>query len=93
MRRIHGKSCNWRSADSHRPSRVKTSGESEPRDSSRATKNFYYGVNFEFSWNEPQWGAETNTGEIRPSIGWRFGDGWSFTVNPILNCTTRASTA
>jgi hypothetical protein len=48
-------------------------------------KNFYYGVNFEFSWNEPQWDAQTNTGEIRPIIGWRFGDGWSFTLNPILD--------
>jgi hypothetical protein len=48
-------------------------------------KDFYWGVNFEFSWNEPQWDAQTNTGEIRPIIGWRFGDGWSFTANPILD--------
>jgi hypothetical protein len=48
-------------------------------------KDFYYGVNFEFSWNEPQWDGQTNTGEIRPIIGWRFGDGWSFTLNPILD--------
>ncbi len=50
-------------------------------------KDFYYGVNFEFSWNEPRWDAQTNTGEIRPIIGWRFGDSWSFTANPILDNT------
>ena len=48
-------------------------------------KDFYYGVNFEFSWNEKQWDAQVNTGEIRPIIGWRFGDGFSLTLNPILD--------
>jgi hypothetical protein len=48
-------------------------------------KEFYYGVNFEFSWNEKQWDTQVNTGEIRPIIGWRFGDGFSFTFNPILD--------
>ena len=38
-----------------------------------ADKDFYYGVNFEFSWNEKQWDIQVNTGEIRPIIGWRFG--------------------
>src|ERR1700723_3468030 len=50
-------------------------------------KDFYYGVNFEFSWNEKQWDTQVNTGEIRPIIGWRIGDEkrWSFTFNPIVD--------
>jgi hypothetical protein len=48
-------------------------------------KDFYYGVNFEFSWNEKQWDTQVNTGEIRPIIGWRFGDGFSMTFNPIVD--------
>jgi hypothetical protein len=50
-----------------------------------ANKDFYYGVNFEFSWNQKQWDSQVNTGEIRPILGWRFGDGFSFTFNPILD--------
>lgn len=46
--------------------------------------NFYYGVNFEFSYNARHWDENRFTGEIRPIIGWR-GTGWSFTVNPILD--------
>jgi len=44
-------------------------------------------VNFEFSWNRKAWDTRENTGEIRPIIGWRFGDDnrWSFTFNPILD--------
>jgi hypothetical protein len=50
-------------------------------------KDFYYGVNFEFSWNQRQWDSQVNTGEIRPIIGWRFGDAnrWSITFNPIVD--------
>ncbi|HXS07980.1 MAG TPA: hypothetical protein VN723_14410 [Rhizomicrobium sp.] len=48
-------------------------------------KDFYYGVNFEFSWNQKQWDTQVNTGEIRPIIGWRFGDGFSLTLNPIVD--------
>jgi hypothetical protein len=50
-------------------------------------KDFYYGVNFEFSWNSTQWERPINTGEIRPIIGWRFGRGnrWSLTFNPIVD--------
>ncbi len=50
-------------------------------------KDFYYGVNFEFSWNETQWDTQVNTGEIRPIIGFRFGDDrrFSFTFNPIID--------
>jgi hypothetical protein len=50
-------------------------------------KNFYYGVNFEFSWNQKWWESQVNSGEIRPIIGWRFGDNnrWSITFNPIVD--------
>ena len=50
-------------------------------------KDFYYGVNFEFSWNEKTWDTQVNTGEVRPIIGWRFGEDrrWSITFNPILD--------
>jgi hypothetical protein len=49
-----------------------------------ATSNFYYGVNFEFSYNARHWDEDRFTGEIRPILGWR-GAGWSFTFNPILD--------
>lgn len=49
-----------------------------------ATSDFYYGVNFEFSWNEPHWNPQVNTGEIRPIIGYHFGK-VSVTINPILD--------
>src|SRR6202000_1022715 len=40
-----------------------------------ATSDFYYGVNFEFSYNSRHWDAYRFTGEIRPILGWR-GAGW-----------------
>ena len=48
---------------------------------------FYYGINFEFSWNQKWWETQVNTGEIRPIIGFRFGpdNRMSFTFNPILD--------
>jgi hypothetical protein len=48
-------------------------------------KEFFFGVNFEFSWNQKQWDPRVNTGEVRPIIGWRFADGFSITVNPIVD--------
>jgi hypothetical protein len=49
--------------------------------------NFYYGVNFEFSWNQKWWEPTLHSGEIRPIIGFRFGDDnrFSFTFNPIVD--------
>ena len=49
-----------------------------------ATSNFYYGVNFEFSFNSKHWDQRAQTGEVRPIIGWRSGP-WSITFNPILD--------
>jgi hypothetical protein len=50
-----------------------------------ADKKFYYGVNFEFSWNQRQWDSQVNTGEIRPIVGWHLDDRWSITFNPIVD--------
>ena len=52
-----------------------------------ANNDFYYGVNFEFSWNQKWWEQHVNSGEIRPIIGFRFGPDsrWSVTFNPILD--------
>ena len=51
------------------------------------TSQFYYGVNFEFSWNQKYWESTTNSGEIRPIIGYHFGpdNAWSITFNPIVD--------
>src|SRR5271168_3739856 len=38
-----------------------------------ANQPFFYGVNFEFSWNSAHWDQNRNTGEIRPIIGWHLG--------------------
>ena len=46
-----------------------------------ADNDFYYGMNFEFSWNQKWWEPQVNTGEIRPIIGFRFGDGQSFQLH------------
>jgi hypothetical protein len=47
-------------------------------------RNFFYGVNFEFSYLMPKF-SETRYGiEIRPIIGFRNGD-YEFIVNPIVD--------
>lgn len=47
-------------------------------------RDFFYGVNFEFSFNSKHWDPDTYTSEIRPIIGWRRGK-WDFIINPILD--------
>jgi hypothetical protein len=47
-------------------------------------RSFFYGMNFELSYNEPHWEAHRFSGEIRPIVGWRFGP-VDFIVNPILD--------
>ena len=49
-----------------------------------ADKSFFYGVNFEFSYNAKHWDPDRYTSEIRPIIGWRFGP-VDLIVNPILD--------
>jgi len=47
-------------------------------------RNFFYGINFEFSYLMPKF-SETRYGiEIRPIIGWR-NDAYEFIVNPIVD--------
>jgi hypothetical protein len=49
-----------------------------------ANRHFFYGVNFEFSWNTAHWDQNRNTQEIRPIIGWHLGQ-VDVIVNPILD--------
>jgi hypothetical protein len=45
---------------------------------------FFYGINFEFSYNAPHWDPHRYTSEIRPIVGWHLGR-LDFIVNPILD--------
>jgi hypothetical protein len=49
-----------------------------------AQRTFFYGVNFEFSYNARHWDPRTYTSEIRPILGLRW-HSWDFIVNPILD--------
>lgn len=46
--------------------------------------SFFYGVNFELSYNSPHWETERFSGEIRPIIGTRIGP-VDFVFNPIID--------
>jgi hypothetical protein len=47
-------------------------------------RTFFYGANFEFSWNAKQWDEKRYTSEIRPIIGWHL-NGTDIIFNPILD--------
>jgi hypothetical protein len=47
-------------------------------------RTFFYGVNFEFSINQPRWDDHRYTSEVRPIVGWHFGQ-WDVIVNPIVD--------
>jgi len=49
-----------------------------------ATRHFFYGVNFELSYNSLRWDERRYTSEIRPIIGTRSRR-WELIVNPILD--------
>lgn len=49
-----------------------------------ADRNFFYGINFEFSYNAKHWDENRYTSEIRPIVGWRFGE-VDLIFNPILD--------
>lgn len=49
-----------------------------------AEQAFFYGINFEFSYNAPHWDSHRYTAEIRPIVGWHIGR-IDFIVNPILD--------
>jgi hypothetical protein len=47
-------------------------------------RKFFYGANFEFSYNAKRWDTTRYTSEIRPIIGWHFSK-TDLIVNPILD--------
>jgi hypothetical protein len=49
-----------------------------------ADRTFFYGINFEFSYNSQHWDPYRSTSEIRPILGWHLGK-FDFIVNPILD--------
>jgi hypothetical protein len=53
-------------------------------DPDAADKSFFYGINFEFSYNARHWDENRYSSEIRPIIGWRFGK-IDLIFNPILD--------
>ena len=49
-----------------------------------AEHQFFYGINFEFSYNAHYWEPTRFSQEIRPILGWRFGP-VDFIINPIID--------
>lgn len=49
-----------------------------------ADRRFFYGVNFELSYNKPTWDQRRFSGEIRPIIGTHLGP-WELIVNPVVD--------
>ncbi|MDE1986334.1 MAG: hypothetical protein KGL29_07985 [Alphaproteobacteria bacterium] len=49
-----------------------------------ADRTFFYGINFEFSYNSTDWDPKRFTSEIRPIIGWHLGK-VDLIFNPILD--------
>jgi hypothetical protein len=47
-------------------------------------RKFFYGANFEFSYNSVKWDSHRYSSEIRPIIGWHIHP-WDFIFNPILD--------
>lgn len=47
-------------------------------------RRFFYGVNFEFSYNATQWEPQRMTSEIRPIIGWHLSP-VDIIINPIFD--------
>lgn len=49
-----------------------------------ADHTFFYGLNFEFSYNEHHWNPRVSSLEVRPIIGLHLHP-WDFIVNPIVD--------
>lgn len=49
-----------------------------------AERTFFYGVNFEFSYNSKHWDPDRATSEIRGILGWHLGK-FDVIVNPIFD--------
>lgn len=52
------------------------------------SRSFFYGMNFELSYNLRHWEETRFSGEIRPIIGYRIGP-FDFIVNPIMDTQFR----
>lgn len=53
-----------------------------------AQRTFFYGINFELSYNAAHWEPTRLSGEIRPIAGLHLGD-WDVIVNPIVDTDFR----
>jgi hypothetical protein len=49
-----------------------------------AERTFFYGINFEYSYNSKFWEAKTFSGEIRPILGWHLHP-VDVIINPIVD--------
>jgi len=49
-----------------------------------AERSFFYGVNFELSYNARHWATSRYAAEVRPIVGWRFGQ-VDVILNPIVD--------
>jgi hypothetical protein len=47
-------------------------------------RRFFYGANFEFSYNAKRWDQTRFTSEVRPIVGWHLKP-WDVIVNPIVD--------
>jgi len=47
-------------------------------------RKFFYGANFEFSFNATRWDEKRFTSEVRPIIGWHLKP-WDIIINPIFD--------
>jgi hypothetical protein len=47
-------------------------------------RRFFYGVNFELSYNADHWDPKRFTSEVRPIVGWHLGS-WDLIGNPIFD--------
>jgi hypothetical protein len=47
-------------------------------------REFFYGLNVEYSYNLPHWNPTRTSLELRPIAGWHEGP-WDFILNPILD--------
>jgi hypothetical protein len=51
-------------------------------------RKFFFGANFEFSYNAKYWDPDRTTSEIRPIFGWHLHP-WDIIINPILDNSWR----
>jgi hypothetical protein len=58
------------------------------RETNAAEQAFWYGVNFEFSYNARHWEEARYAAEVRPILGWRFGP-VDLLLNPIIDVSFR----